>query len=105
MHHILLCIQTNHTVEDEDGMEFASDEFYYKSGGGDAHPVSRPSGGRGQHLAKLRSAATWSLSSARQSSRILIRPNGQENTAYFRDDMLRRACINHYGEQPEQVDC
>lgn len=31
MHHILLCIQTNHTVEDEDGMEFASDEFYYKT--------------------------------------------------------------------------
>ena len=31
MHHILLCIQTNHTIEDKDGMEFASDEFYYKS--------------------------------------------------------------------------
>lgn len=31
MHHVLLCIQTNHTIEDEDGMEFASDEFYVKS--------------------------------------------------------------------------
>lgn len=31
MHHILLCIQTNHTIEDKDGMEFASDEFYFKS--------------------------------------------------------------------------
>lgn len=31
MHRILLCIQTNHTVLDEDRMEFATDEFYYKS--------------------------------------------------------------------------
>ncbi|MGN0550541.1 MAG: DNA polymerase III subunit alpha [Acutalibacteraceae bacterium] len=31
MHHILLCIQTNHTVLDEDKMEFATDEFYFKS--------------------------------------------------------------------------
>jgi DNA polymerase-3 subunit alpha len=31
MHHVLLCIQTNHTVEDENAMEFATDEFYLKS--------------------------------------------------------------------------
>ena len=31
MHRILLCIQTNHTILDEDRMEFATDEFYYKS--------------------------------------------------------------------------
>ena len=30
MHHILMCIQTNHTVEDDNRMEFASDEFYVK---------------------------------------------------------------------------
>ena len=31
MHHVLLCIQTNHTVNDDDAMEFGSDEFYLKS--------------------------------------------------------------------------
>ena len=31
MHHILICIQTNHTVNDDDTMEFGSDEFYLKS--------------------------------------------------------------------------
>ena len=31
MHHILMCIQTNHTVEDDNRMEFASDEFYVKT--------------------------------------------------------------------------
>ncbi len=31
MHHILICIQTNRTVEDEDVLEFGSDEFYFKS--------------------------------------------------------------------------
>ena len=27
MHHVLICIQTNRTVEDEDLLEFGSDEF------------------------------------------------------------------------------
>ncbi len=31
MHHILICIQTNRTVEDDDVLEFGSDEFYFKS--------------------------------------------------------------------------
>lgn len=31
MHEILLCIQTNHTINDEDKMEFLTNEFYLKS--------------------------------------------------------------------------
>ena len=31
MHHVLICIQTNRTIEDEDVLEFGSDEFYFKS--------------------------------------------------------------------------
>lgn len=31
MHHILICIQTNRTIEDEDTLEFGSEEFYLKS--------------------------------------------------------------------------
>ncbi len=31
MHHILLCIQTNHTIYDEDKMEFSTEEFYVKT--------------------------------------------------------------------------
>lgn len=31
MHKILLCIQTNHTVNDENSLEFSSDQFYVKS--------------------------------------------------------------------------
>lgn len=31
MHKVLLCIQTNHTVNDENGMEFPTEEFYLKS--------------------------------------------------------------------------
>lgn len=27
MHKVLLCIQTNHTVEDPDAMEFGTEEF------------------------------------------------------------------------------
>jgi len=31
MHGILLCIQTGHTIEDEDNLEFTGEEFYLKS--------------------------------------------------------------------------
>lgn len=31
MQHVLLCIQTNHTVDEDIGMEFPTDEFYIKS--------------------------------------------------------------------------
>lgn len=31
MHKVLLCIQTNHTVNDPDSFEFSSDQFYVKS--------------------------------------------------------------------------
>ncbi|MBQ8057138.1 MAG: DNA polymerase III subunit alpha, partial [Ruminococcus sp.] len=31
MHQILLCIQTNHTIDDDDKMEFKTEEFYLKS--------------------------------------------------------------------------
>ncbi len=33
MHQILLCIQTNHTINDDDKMEFQTQEFYLKSEG------------------------------------------------------------------------
>ncbi|MDD3260695.1 MAG: PHP domain-containing protein, partial [Oscillospiraceae bacterium] len=31
MHHVLLCIQTNHTLDEEGGLDFGSKEFYYKT--------------------------------------------------------------------------
>ena len=31
MHQVLLCIQTNHTLEDDNNLEFGSDEFYFKT--------------------------------------------------------------------------
>ncbi len=31
MHHVLICIQTNKSIDDEDVLEFGSNEFYFKS--------------------------------------------------------------------------
>ena len=31
MHKVLLCIQTNHTIDEENSLEFGSQEFYYKT--------------------------------------------------------------------------
>ena len=48
MHRVLLCIQTGRTLEDGDALEFGSDQFYLKSGGGDGRPVPRCARGPGK---------------------------------------------------------
>lgn len=105
MHKILLCIQTNHTIEDPDSMEFGSEEFYVKS------------------EEEMRSLFPDLPEAADQTERIAKRcqvefefgktklprfdtPNGQENTAYFREQCYA-GLFHHYGQNgqnpPEEV--
>ena len=105
MHKILLCIQTNHTIEDPDSMEFGSEEFYVKS------------------EEEMRSLFPELPEAADQTERIAKRcqvefefgktklprfdtPNGQENTAYFREQCYA-GLSHHYGQNgqnpPEEV--
>lgn len=100
MHHILLCIQTNHTVEDKDGMEFASDEFYYKSEEEmralfPDHPEAA------DNTWKIAERCHVEFEFGKTKLPHFDTPNGQENTAYFRDKCYE-GLHKYYGEHPEQ---
>ncbi len=71
---VLMCIQTNHTVEEGSGLAFETQEFYIKSGDQMAELFDyAPESGR-QYGEKLRRNATWTLNSARCACRISPRP-------------------------------
>lgn len=100
MHHILLCIQTNHTIEDKDGMEFGSDQFYYKTEKEmralfPNHPEAA------DHTAQIAERCNVEFEFGKTKLPHFDTPNGQENTAYFRDRCYQ-GLHRYYGEHPEQ---
>lgn len=100
MHHILLCIQTNHTVEDKDGMEFASDEFYYKTEEEmralfPDHPEAA------DNTWKIAERCHVEFEFGKTKLPHFDTPNGQENIAYFRDQCYQ-GLHRYYGEHPDQ---
>lgn len=100
MHHILLCIQTNHTVEDKDGMEFSSDQFYYKSESEmRALFPDTPEACDNTVLIANQCNVEFEFGSTKLPH--FDTPNGQENVAYFHDKCYEGLHL-HYGEQPEQ---
>ncbi|MCI9576549.1 MAG: DNA polymerase III subunit alpha [Clostridiales bacterium] len=100
MHQILLCIQTNHTIEDPDTMEFASDEFYVKS-----EEEMR------ELFPAVPQACDNTVAIAERCNLEFVfgetklphfdTPNGQDNTAYFREQCFT-GLHQHYGEHPSQ---
>lgn len=98
MHHILLCIQTNHTVEDKDGMEFASDQFYVKSEE-EMRSLFPEYPEACDNTVKVAEQCNVDFEFGKTKLPHFDTPNGQENAAFFRDkcfEGLRR----HYGENP-----
>lgn len=101
MHQILLCIQTNHTIEDKNGMEFGSDQFYYKSEEEmrelfPDHPEAF------DNTVKIAEQCEVEFEFGKTKLPRFDTPNGQENTAYFRKQCYA-GLHKHYGEHPEQA--
>ena len=101
MHHILLCIQTNHTVEDKDGMEFGSDQFYYKTEEEmralfPSHPEAA------DNTAKIAQRCNVEFEFGKTKLPHFDTPNGQENTAFFRDKCYE-GLHRHYGDHPDSA--
>ena len=101
MHHILLCIQTNHTIEDKDGMEFESDQFYYKT---EEEMRSlfpdHPEAADNTVIIAQRCNVEFEFGNTKLPH--FDTPNGQENTEYFRDRCYE-GLHRHYGDHPEQA--
>ena len=101
MHKILLCIQTNHTIEDPDTMEFGSEEFYVKS-----EEEMRglfpevPEAADNTEIIAQRCQVEFEFGKTKLPR--FETPNGQENTAYFREQ-CQQGMIRHYGENPPEA--
>lgn len=101
MHKILLCIQTNHTIEDPDTMEFGSEEFYVKS-----EEEMRglfpevPEAADNTEVIAQRCQVEFEFGKTKLPR--FETPNGQENTAYFREQ-CQQGMIRHYGENPPEA--
>ena len=101
MHHVLICIQTNHTVNDDDTMEFGSDEFYLKSEAEmRALFPSRPDAV--DNTTKIAERCNVEFEFGQTKLPRFDVPNNEDHAQYFRrqcETGLRR----RYGENPPQT--
>ncbi|MCI1955686.1 MAG: DNA polymerase III subunit alpha [Oscillospiraceae bacterium] len=103
MHRILLCIQTNHTVEDKDGMEFGSDQFYFKTEE-EMRSLFPQVPEAADNTVKIAERCHVEFEFGKTKLPRFDTPNGQDNVAYFRErcyEGLRR----RYGEHPDKSIC
>lgn len=101
MHRILLCIQTNHTIEDSDAMDFGSDQFYFKTEKEmralfPAHPEAA------DNTVKIAERCNVEFEFGKTKLPHFETPNGQENTSYFRDKCYE-GLYRHYGKNPDKA--
>ncbi len=101
MHKILLCIQTNHTIEEENTFEFSSDQFYLKS---EEEMLE---------LFKDCPEAVYNTSKIAEMCNVDIQfgdtklphfdvPNGQNHFDYFKEKCYE-GFYKHYGENPDKA--
>lgn len=100
MHHILICIQTNRTVEDEDVLEFGSDEFYFKSEA-EMRALFPDCPEAADNTQVIADQCNLEFEFGHTKLPRFDTPDGSDNREYF-----RRLCYEglhrRYGEHPEQ---
>lgn len=100
MHHILICIQTNRTVEDADTLEFGSDEFYFKSEE-EMRALFPGQPEAADNTAKIAERCNVEFTFGETKLPAFHTPDGSEN-----QEFLRRLCgeglLRHYGENPQE---
>ena len=100
MHQILLCIQTNHTVEDPDTMEFGSEEFYVKSEE-EMRALFPECPQAVDNTAQIAQRCQVEFTFGQTKLPRFDTPNGQDNVSYFRD-LCETGLQRRYGENPPE---
>ena len=100
-HNILLCIQTNHTVEDENNMEFATDQFYVKSEE-EMRALFPEVPEACDNTAKIAERCEVEFEFGKTKLPHFDVPNGQDHYEYFREKCYQ-GLYGHYGEAPEKA--
>lgn len=100
MHRILLCIQTNHTIEDKDGMEFGSNQFYFKTED-EMRSLFPQVTEAADNTVKIAERCNVEFEFGKTKLPHFDTPTGEENVAYFRR-LCTEGLLRRYGENPEQ---
>ena len=100
MHHILVCIQTNRTVEDEDTLEFGSDEFYFKSED-EMRALFPDCPEAADNTQKIADRCNVEFEFGKTKLPRFDTPDGSDNREYFRR-MCYAGLHKHYGENPKK---
>ena len=100
MHQILLCIQTNHTVEDPGTMEFGSEEFYVKSEE-EMRALFPECPQAVDNTAQIAQRCQVEFTFGQTKLPRFDTPNGQDNVSYFRD-LCETGLQRRYGRIPRR---
>ena len=100
MQHILICIQTNHTIDDDDVLEFKTNNFYVRSTEEMAQLFAAVPEAI-TNTAKIADMCNFDFEFGVTKLPYFKTPDGSDNLEFFNrlcDEGLRR----HYGEHPAQ---
>jgi DNA polymerase-3 subunit alpha len=100
MHKVLLCIQTNHTIHDKDGMEFASNEFYYKTEE-EMRSLFPQYPEAADNTALIAERCNVEFEFGKTKLPHFETPNGQDNKEYFIENCYK-GLYEHYGKEPKK---
>nr|WP_320408662.1 DNA polymerase III subunit alpha [Candidatus Soleaferrea massiliensis] len=100
MQHVLICIQTNHTIDEEGGLEFSTEEFYIKSREEMLERFSFVEEAL-DNTAKVAEMCNVEFEFGVTKLPYFVAPDGRENREYFYD-LCRRGLHRHYGENPDR---
>lgn len=101
MHHVLICIQTGKTVEDDDALEFGSNEFYIKTEEEmralfPEHPEAA------DNTALIAERCNVEFEFGKTKLPAFVTPDGSENRDFF-VRLCYEGLHRFYGENPEQT--
>lgn len=100
IHKILLCIQTNHTVDEENSLEFPTDEFYLKSEE-EMRTLFPEIPEAYDNTVKIAERCNVEFEFGKTKLPHFDVPNGQDHIEYFRDECYK-GLYRRYGDSPER---
>lgn len=100
LHHILLCIQTNHTVNDENSMEFPTNEFYLKSEN-EMRELFPDIPQAFDNTMKIAERCNVEFEFGKIKLPHFDVPDNRNHTEYFREECMK-GLKKHYGENPDR---
>ncbi len=100
MHEILLCIQTNHTIHDDNKMEFQTDEFYLKTEE-EMRELFPDLDEAFENTQKIADRCNVEFEFGVRKLPDFDVPNGEDHYEYFRRNCYK-GLYKHYGDNPSQ---